>query len=264
MASVSCDNGHRENAIAQAGEASLNSDELDLILPRESGSFGESMLYQIVGNWADENVIAQAAVDMELDKRDDVVIKLEEARRMILISAFEQEVIIPRIEIDSLNIREFYDERVDDYIRTRDEVKCEHLLVSSQELADSIETLMDTLSFDEIRKNFAENSAVQMGDNLGYLSREDMHPAIARRVFKLSDGEVAGPIETEYGFHFIKLLDFAPKGSIKEFDMVKQDIENILMDQEFHRIYNELLDSLSQAKPIIIDSAFIESRSNDN
>jgi len=216
----------------------------------------EAVLF--VSQWADEVVLAEAAEDLGLAERPDVAAKLDEARRMILASAFEQFYIMPRIEFDSTEVEEYYQNHSGEFVRSQDEVLLLHIMVVDSESRDSVVQLMDSVAFEDLAERFSIDPSGSTIENAEYLTKSQIHPSIARKAFTMSKGEVAGPIETEFGFHFIKLVDFAAKGTIREFIEVRQGIRDYLAEQRFQAIYLELIDSLRSVKAVEIDTQAIK------
>ncbi|HHS50495.1 MAG TPA: hypothetical protein ENN07_05205 [candidate division Zixibacteria bacterium] len=251
---LSCGRDRRGVEVAKAGSSSLTAEELAAFLPEGFQSyFGDDALL-FVEQWVDEVILAEAAMDLKLESRPEVAERLAEARRMILASAFEQYHILPMMSIDSAEIGAYYHNNTDQFIRENDEVMLYHIMVVDEETRDSVVALIDSVSFDELAERFSIDPMSASLDNAEFLARDQIHPSISRRAFAMTKGEVSGPIETEFGYHFIMLVDFAPKGSIRQFSEVRDGISDYLAEQRFQEIYTEILDSLRNAKQIMIDT----------
>lgn len=57
------------------------------------------------------------------------------------------------------------------------------------------------------RKYSEEPAAASTGGNLGFQSRGDLVPAYEAAALKLKPGEISSPIETEFGFHLIQMIE---------------------------------------------------------
>ena len=61
--------------------------------------------------------------------------------------------------------------------------------------------------FTQLAKALSEEPGADMtGGDLGYFSFGDMVESFSKTVFAMQPGEIAGPVETQFGFHIIKLL----------------------------------------------------------
>lgn len=240
----------------------MKSSQLVSLLPEGFAGQISDEAVLFVSQWADEVVLAEAAEDLGLAERPDVAAKLDEARRMILASAFEQFYIMPKTAFDSTEVEEYYRNHSGEFVRSQDEVLLFHIMILDSESRDSVVHLKDSVAFEDLAERFSIDPSGSTIESAEYLTRSQIHPSIARRAFAMSKGEVAGPIETEFGYHFIKLIDFAPKGTIREFNEVRQGIRDYLAEQRFQVIYAELIDSLRSVKAVEIDTQAIKDALN--
>gem|GEM_PF-2367388 len=256
LALFSCGHDRRDLPVAQAGDDVLTLEQFRAMLPEGFDGQVNDGAVQLVDGWTDDVLLSQAALDLALDKRSDVSQSLDEAKRMILASAFEREFILPRVNVDSIEVRAYYNDHIDEFVRERDEVRCKHILITDSLTAQTVADLLDSVEFSELTERYAQFQT-QGPDVIDYYAKDEMHPKLAELAFSLPEGEVGGPIKTEFGYHFIKLLDFAPKGSIREFASVKPRIRDKLTEAKFRRIYEQTLDSLRAVKGVSIDTAAI-------
>jgi len=86
--------------------------------------------------------------------------------------------------------------------------------------------------FGELAKQFSQDpgSAPQGGD-LGSFPRGNMVKPFDDAVFGMKVGDIAGPVETDFGYHVIRLTGIAPE-KVRPFDEVKAQIEADLQRQK--------------------------------
>jgi len=72
--------------------------------------------------------------------------------------------------------------------------------------------------FSEVAKTYSEGSTSQEGGDLGWFEKEQLLPKLAEIAFSLEEGKTSGIIESELGYHIIKLEE---KKSEAGKDMVK-------------------------------------------
>ncbi|MBA3829234.1 MAG: peptidylprolyl isomerase [Taibaiella sp.] len=108
--------------------------------------------------------------------------------------------------------------------------KGEEGIAVAKKRADSIETaLKNGASFDDMVKKYSEDKySVNNNGVLATFGTGRMIPAFEHASFALkTPGEISKPIQTEYGFHIIKLID---KTNLKSYDsmqpQIKKRIEN--------------------------------------
>jgi len=96
--------------------------------------------------------------------------------------------------------------------------------------------------FAELAKQHSQDpgSGAQGGD-LGSFTRDTMVKPFADAVFGMKTGEIRGLVETEFGYHIIRLDGVTP-GTVMAFDAVKADIVDELARQEAERKFAEVAD----------------------
>jgi peptidyl-prolyl cis-trans isomerase D len=120
--------------------------------------------------------------------------------------------------------------------RAKAKAKAEEVLAQAKKSPDS---------FAELAKKFSQDpsSAVKGGD-LDYFTRGAMTKPFEDAVFAMKPGEIGGPVETEFGYHVIKLTDVkAPKQ--KTFEETRPEIEAELKKQQAQKKFAELAESFS-------------------
>ncbi|HKK37755.1 MAG TPA: peptidylprolyl isomerase [Paracoccaceae bacterium] len=136
----------------------------------------------------------------------------ETAMRAIVEEATEEEA-----------LRALYDERYGDAEPTR-EVKASHILVETEALAEEIKAEIEAgRPFAEAAAEHGTDGTKERGGDLGWFSKERMVEAFAEAAFAAPEGEVVGPVETDFGFHLI-LVTGAREVPPPSFEEVRQDL----------------------------------------
>src|SRR5215469_11642569 len=163
-----------------------------------------------------------------------------------------------QITIDPAEVRKQYDQNLNRYGKP-EERQASHILIAVKPDASDAEKAAAKKRADALaaqaRKNpaqFAElakqnsqdpGSAAQGGD-LGFFARDgSMVKPFEDAVFSMKQGEIVGPIQTDFGWHIIKLTSIRP-GKLQSFDEVKGQIEQDLKRQQATRKFAESADQL--------------------
>lgn len=144
--------------------------------------------------------------------------------------------------------RKLYDAQVAQLAeaKSEEEVKASHILVKEEALAKDIAaklTAGDEKAFAEAAKaNSLDPGSKEEGGSLGYFGKGQMVPQFEEAAFKLKKGELSTPVQTQFGWHIIRLDDRRekPAPKIPEFAAVKERIIASLM----HKKAQETLDGL--------------------
>lgn len=87
-------------------------------------------------------------------------------------------------------------------------VKASHILVPSEDEANTIKTMLDEgEDFAILARQYSKCPSKAMGGDLGYFKRGQMVKAFENAAFSLPVGEVSAPVKTEFGWHLIKVTD---------------------------------------------------------
>lgn len=84
-------------------------------------------------------------------------------------------------------------------------IRCSHILVKSQALADQIvEQLEEGADFADLARRHSICETRGAGGDLGVIHRGEMPRIFELAAFHLEPGEVSAPIPTRLGFHLIR------------------------------------------------------------
>jgi len=94
------------------------------------------------------------------------------------------------------------------------------------------------------RDNSQDTGSAQGGGDLGFLTRGATKKEFDDALFAMKVGEIAGPIETEFGYHII-LLKSVRGGAAKSFEDVRAGIESELKRSRAAKLYAEMAEQLN-------------------
>jgi len=102
-------------------------------------------------------------------------------------------------------------------------------------------------SFEELAREFSADSfTAERGGDLGALARSQMVDGLDSAVFSMLEGEVQGPIQTDFGFHLVRLDSIIEPGPLP-LDQVRGELTTELQEQQAESLYLELERRLSDA-----------------
>lgn len=87
-------------------------------------------------------------------------------------------------------------------------VRAAHILVDTKSEAQSLKNKIDSgESFESLAKKYSKCPSGQNGGDLGYFSRGQMVKPFENAAFDLPVGMVSAPVQTQFGWHLIKVYD---------------------------------------------------------
>lgn len=88
------------------------------------------------------------------------------------------------------------------------QVRASHILVDTKAQAQGLKNRIEGgEDFSQIAKQFSKCPSGQRGGDLGYFGRGQMVPEFETAAFNLPKGEISEPVETDFGWHIIKVTD---------------------------------------------------------
>lgn len=170
-------------------------------------------------------------------------------RRALRDAYFEQNV---KSLVSEADAKTFYDNQVA-ATPAQEEVRARHILLESEEKAKEIfENIAHGADFTTMaRQHSKDPGSKDDGGDLGYFTRGRMVPQFEAAAFKLAKGEVSHPVQSQFGWHLIKVEDKRQSGA-PPFDKIKDRILASLI----HRRAQEIgLNLRGSAKLEFVDPA---------
>ncbi len=142
--------------------------------------------------------------------------------------------------VKDADAKAFYDEQVKQ-IKPEEEVSARHILVKEKAKADEIAAkLKSGGDFVALAKEFSTDpGSKDNGGDLGFFGKGQMVPVFEETAFKLTKGEVSAPVESQFGWHIIKLDDKRTKAP-PAYEAVKDRIITSLVGQKAQTVVTDL------------------------
>lgn len=161
--------------------------------------------------------------------------------RMKLEKLFES-----KIEVTDEEIKTYYEENKDTFTEP-EQVHASHILLETEEEANEIlAQLNEGADFAELAKEHSKDpGSAQNGGDLGFFGRGEMVPEFEEAAFSLEVGEMSGVVESEHGYHIIKVTD---KKEAKEYTLEekREEIREQLFAQKLNAQVPAWLNELKQ------------------
>jgi peptidyl-prolyl cis-trans isomerase C len=122
-----------------------------------------------------------------------------------------QERVAGGAEASQEEVERFYQENKEAQFTTPEQRCARHMLFNKDQRAKAEEVkgqLQNGADFAELAKEFSQDPAsAENGGDLGCLGRGETVPNFEEAVFNAQQGEIVGPVETEFGYHIIEVTD---------------------------------------------------------
>lgn len=169
----------------------------------------------------------------------------------------DEDAILKSIEVSAEDARAYYEQNKSRFT-TAEQRRASHILVradadasaearrAAREKAESIERqLKEGADFAALARSESEDpGSAESGGDLGFFTRDMMVQPFADAAFSLEPGATSGVVETEFGYHLIRVTDVRP-ATQRPFEAVRPEIENEIRTQLAATRYAEAADTFS-------------------
>lgn len=234
---------------AKAETVTLDAPEIEAKLAEHKARFGSDKAF---ASFLERTQQSEADVKTDLEKnllRDKLFAKLLQGQ-----------------EPTEEDAKKYYEENKDKY-KQKEQINAQHILFKTDKNttdADKKKKLdaakkvfaeaKKGADFAELAKKHSEGPTAQRGGDLGTFSRGRMVKQFEDVAFAAKPGEILGPVETQFGYHIIKVNEKTAEVQ-RPYDEVKESILTSLKARQKSKATRDLLDKLkTEAKIEVLES----------
>jgi len=163
---------------------------------------------------------------------------------------------------DDAEVEAFYNENLDK-MSVPEQIHARHILIKVEgddeslkaAALEKISAIQQRLeageSFPLVAIDTSEGPSGAQGGDLGFFGRGQMVGAFEEAAFALQPGEVSGPVETQFGFHLIKLEERVVAEQVP-FETASPQIRDYLSQQKLQLTVESLIASLRETGDVQI------------
>ncbi len=167
-----------------------------------------------------------------------------------LLANFYVDKVLRDVKVSETEAKKYFDEHPEEF-QGQESVCARHILVETEEKAKDILSKIEKgeMTFEDAAKAFSTCPSSQQGGDLGEFGRGQMVPEFDSACFEMAEGEVRGPVKTQFGFHLIKLEE---KNEAKPltFDEVKAQLQDKLLSEAQQKAYQSKMNQLRILYPV--------------
>lgn len=235
------------DVIARVDEGILTEWDLEMDIPDVQRSLITlEQKRDYVRRWIENEIVYQEAKRKRIDQDETIKWRIDQAVRSTIIEVFLEKELGARVEVSEDEVKQYYQKNENIFRREQDEVRLSHVLVRSIAEAGLVAVrIQEGESFEVIAKEISLDGATkERGGDMGYVPLSNLPPQFYEAVQKLPAGKISSPIQTDYGFDIIMVTDRKERGSIRGYELVKDQIVNSLIlakkKRELGNLFGEL------------------------
>jgi peptidyl-prolyl cis-trans isomerase C len=196
-----------------------------------------------------EKVIAEMGIS-------EAEIKSQIERNLAIRQLIDTQV-IDKITVSEADTRAYYDNNPN-LFRKPEQIKASHILIKVEsdatdlqkaqariEIAKIQQMLKDGQDFATLAREHSQGPSAKNGGDLGYFGRGQMVKPFADAAFALKPGQVSEIVETQFGYHLIKVVDKQPESTMA-YAEVKDRLTQHLKTQRIDREAKKYIDTLKK------------------
>lgn len=202
-----------------------------------------------------KEILYQEALKQGLDKSREFIRKMEDARKMTLISDLLEKDVMSKVRVTDKDVRDYYDRHQREFTPIK-QIRASHILVKTKAEAEKIiQRLKKGEKFADLaRKESLDRESAKNGGDIGYFSKGEIVPEFEKAAASLKIGEISGPVKTRFGYHIIKVTD-KKFGPVAEFDRVKDIIRQKLTGEKQKEVFDAYVAGLTKRYKVDINKA---------
>ncbi len=165
-----------------------------------------------------------------------------------------------KVTVDDAQLKAYYDEqkaKTPERFTQAEQRRVRHILLQAADPKDdaAVKAKAEGLlkraqageDFSSLAKQFSQDSgSAPQGGDLGWSERKAFVTPFADAAFTMKEGEIRGPVKTQFGYHILKLDGIQPV-SVKTFEQAKSELESEYRRNEAERLFNNAQDQLADA-----------------
>ena len=170
------------------------------------------------------------------------------------------QAVMPKVTVDDAEVKKFYDEHPDDF-KVPEQVRASHILKkvdakasvedkakAKKDLAELQQRIQKGEDFAALAKQNSDCPSAPRGGDLGFFPRGQMVQPFEAAAFALKPGELSDIVETQFGYHLIKVTDKKAPSTLS-FDESKEKISQYLKQEKSTEQVSKYVEDLkSKAK----------------
>ena len=171
-----------------------------------------------------------------------------------------------KINVTEDDARKYYDENTEEF-KVPEQIRASHILMKPIEggdpnaakatarakTEDLLKQIKDGADFAELAKGNSSCPSAANGGDLNFFKRGDMTAPFEKVAFELKVGEHSDVVETDYGFHIIKVTDHMSP-AIVSFEQTREKIIEVLIQAKQIEFVDEYLNKLRAEAEIVYPS----------
>ena len=165
-----------------------------------------------------------------------------------------RDVLNQQVEISEEALANYYEVSKNRYLQD-EQRRARHILIPFGDDEDAAQKQAEALtarirageSFEDLARQYSQDGGTSaQGGDLGLILESQMPGELGDAIFSMFEGDIEGPVKTDFGFHVVRLDEILERGPAPLAD-VRSELEIELRDSEVDTLYRDVERDLSNA-----------------
>ena len=239
----------RDEARERVIEEALIEQEIDRVNPPADEALVQQELKKMLKKQETKRQLKQAGRNRE------IVINNMRKQLYRRLQAYEiMEAAMHQDPASDEDVEEFYNKNLN-HFKTREQIHASHILIRDksdigrEKLDLVIEALDSGRDFEELAREFSEDTSSEQGGDLGWLPRGQTVAKFEKVAFSLELDEISDPFETQFGWHIVRLHE-RQDARTQSLEEVSEQIAMMLIRERRNESYRLFLQDLKEKATI--------------
>lgn len=202
-------------------------------------------------------LFSQAAKAAGMEKEPAIKTRLDYVQQEYLANEYLRRKAAKAVVVSDEELRDYYKNHISEF-KPPEEIKARHILVKTEAQANKIlDKIKGGADFSEVARKqsidpaAAKGGRLQMPNGSDWLPKGTFEKGFEYELFKLSKGDVGGPVKSQFGWHLLKVED-RRQPDTASFVQVRGFIKKRLQDQKFDELRKTLTEETKKSIPVVI------------
>ena len=213
----------------------------------------EKQFEQVKGRFPSDDAFKEILENQNMTKEQ---VK-DEIRQALVIRSYIENEFMEQIEVTEEMKKEYYSGNKEKF-KQPERVKASHILVkvppdadekTRKEAREKIEKIQEEIKagedFTKLAQEKSEGPSSEKGGDLGFFMRGQMVKPFEEAAFSLKEGEVSQIVETQFGYHIIKVSEKESEKTMSYEEMAPR-IEQFLKQEKMMKMVQDKLEQMRE------------------
>lgn len=211
-----------------------------------------------------DNLISKQLIIQEAEKKGladdpDFVKKLKIAKDNLLLGIFVKKEVIDKATATDQEVHDYFDKNKQDM----GSIRISHILVATEPEAEQVlAKLKGGADFGKLAKQYSlDKKTKDNGGDLGYVQWSQFgSESLKETAFKLKPGEVSGIVQSQFGYHIIKVTDKKPAKD-SDFEHMKEGLKAQVSEKRKEDLFTSTVKALKDKAKVTTNQDALKSLS---